>query len=55
MSSMKRKMQRNGKHFQAVKEKNVERTKVGNGMKPWQMILVTLFLLVLTYIASFWE
>ena len=55
MGSMKRKMQRNGKHVEAVKEKNVERTKVGEVVKPWQMVLVTLFLLVLTYIASFWE
>ena len=53
MGSMKRKMQRNGKHLQAVQ--NVERKKVGEAVKPWQMILVTVFLLVLTYIASFWE
>ena len=55
MGSMKRKIQRNGKHLQAVQEKDVERKKVGKVVKPWQMVLVTLFLVVLTYIASFWE
>ena len=53
MGSMKRKIQRNGKHFQAVQE--IEHKKVGEAVKPWQMILVTVFLLVITYIASFWE
>lgn len=51
MSSVSRKVRRNGCHITA---RAVEQ-KEGASVKPWQMILVTLLLLVATWIAGFFE
>lgn len=51
MSSVSRKVRRNGYYVTTKVVKQEE----GVSVKPWQMILLTLFLLVFTYVAGLFE